>query len=116
MALCLVLVRLAQQASGARTLGTTAPVVCHPKDGCMTRHESACPPLSQGSIQGSVLSKSSPAEPDLTPANTGPLAPPDPPFGDLITRRSRVRIPPPLLQERPANAGLFAVYGYVPAG
>src|ERR1700683_4503452 len=35
---------------------------------------------SQGSIQGSVLSKSSPTEPELTPANTGDLAPPDPPW------------------------------------
>jgi hypothetical protein len=60
MALGLVLVRLAQQTSGARTLKTPAPVMCHPKDGCMTRHESAFPALSQGSIQGSVLSKSDP--------------------------------------------------------
>jgi hypothetical protein len=93
MALGLVLVRLAQQTSGARTLGTPAPMMCHPKDGCMTRHESACPPLSQGSIQGSVLSKSDPTEPELNQANTGHTDPPDP-LGDLITRRSRVRIPP----------------------
>ena len=75
----LVLVRLAQQTSGARTLRTPAPVMCHLKDGCMTRHESAFPALSHGSIQGSVLSKSDPIEPELTPANTGDLAPPDPP-------------------------------------
>src|SRR5664279_2293725 len=37
MALGLVLVWLAQQASGTRTLWTHAPVVCHPRDGCMTR-------------------------------------------------------------------------------
>jgi len=35
MALGLVLVWLAQQASGARALRTPAPVVCHPNDGCM---------------------------------------------------------------------------------
>jgi hypothetical protein len=33
----------------------------------------------QGSIQGSVLSKSDPTESELTPANTGDLALPDPP-------------------------------------
>lgn len=34
----------------------------------------------KGSIQGSVLSKSDPSEPDLTPANTGNLTVPDPPW------------------------------------
>lgn len=35
--------------------------------------------VRQGSIQGSVLSKSDPNEPNPTPANTGNLTQPDPP-------------------------------------
>ena len=50
----------------------------------------------QGSIQGSVLSESDPIQPDLTAANTGNLTVPDP-LGDLITRRSQVRILPPAI-------------------
>ncbi len=34
----------------------------------------------QGSIQGSVLSKTDPAEPDITPATTGNPTVPDPPW------------------------------------
>ena len=43
--------------------------------GCPTRPLTA----AQGSIQGSVLSKSDPAEPKTTPATTGNPTQPDPP-------------------------------------
>jgi hypothetical protein len=36
----------------------------------------------EGSIQGSVVSKSDPSEPDPTPANTGNLTQPDPPLAN----------------------------------
>jgi hypothetical protein len=38
--------------------------------------------VRQGSIRGSVLSKSDPTEPELTPANTGNLTQPDPPLAN----------------------------------
>jgi hypothetical protein len=116
MSLGLVLVRLAQQTSGARTLRTSAPVVCHPQDGCMTRHEPACPALSQGSIQGSVLSKSSPTEPDLTPANTGHPAPPDP-LGRPHNPKVAGSNPAPAMRRSPARAGFFrGRSGWQPVG
>ncbi len=58
----------------------------------------------QGSIQGSVLSKSDPVEPDLTPSKHGQPDRIRPPLGGLVTRRSRVGIPPPLCRPSPLRS------------
>jgi hypothetical protein len=60
----------------------------------------------QGSIQGSVLSKSDRSEAELTPANTGDLAPPDPlrrPHNPKVAGSN----PGAAVRGSPAPAGLF---------
>jgi len=62
------------------TLGATRLANSHARDvlgAALPRCDRRSP---EGSIQGSVLSKSDPVEPDLTPANTGNLTVPDPPL------------------------------------
>jgi hypothetical protein len=57
-----------------------------------------------------------PSAPLHNPNVSGLSHPTQPPEAGLIIRRSRVRIPPPLLQKRPGNPGLFAVHGDLAVG
>src|ERR1700694_5701997 len=58
---------------------------------------------NQGSIQGSVLSKSDPTEPELNPANTGHLTPLRRPHNPKVAGSN----PDPAMRRSPANVGFF---------